>query len=68
VKPVSGRRLCKVLEDRGWTLERINGSHHIYKRTDPPLSIPVPVHGNQDLPTGTQRRIMRQAGLSDADL
>lgn len=28
----------------------------------------VPVHDNQDLKPGTQRGIMRDAGLTDADL
>src|SRR5271166_3403445 len=32
MKPVSGNRICKELERRGWILLRINGSHHIYGR------------------------------------
>jgi predicted RNA binding protein YcfA (HicA-like mRNA interferase family) len=68
MKPVSGRRMCKALEARGWTLARIEGSHHVYTRDDSPRNIPVPVHGNRDLKPGTQRAIMRQAGLTDADL
>jgi HicA toxin of bacterial toxin-antitoxin, len=31
VKIISGKRMCRVLEQRGWTLARINGSHHIYR-------------------------------------
>jgi predicted RNA binding protein YcfA (HicA-like mRNA interferase family) len=68
MKPVSGKRMCKVLESHGWALDRINGAHHIYTRPDSPLNISVPVHANNDLAPGTQRRIMRQTGLSDADL
>jgi predicted RNA binding protein YcfA (HicA-like mRNA interferase family) len=60
--------MCRVLEARGWTFDRTRGSHHVYVKGDPPVSIPVPVHGNRDLRTGTQRTIMRQAGLTDADL
>lgn len=30
MKSISGRKLCKLLEDKGWVLLRINGSHHIY--------------------------------------
>jgi predicted RNA binding protein YcfA (HicA-like mRNA interferase family) len=67
VKPVSGKRMCKLLEARGWAFDHTKGSHHIYKRGDPPESLPVPVHGNRDLKPGTQRRIMRVAGLTDAD-
>jgi predicted RNA binding protein YcfA (HicA-like mRNA interferase family) len=68
MKPVSGKRLCKVLEERGWVLIRINGSHYIYGRPDLPPILPVPVHGNADLPTGTQRALMKLAGLTDDDL
>jgi predicted RNA binding protein YcfA (HicA-like mRNA interferase family) len=33
VRIISGKRMCRVLEQRGWTLARINGSHHIYRHT-----------------------------------
>lgn len=67
--PVSGRRMCKVLERRGWSFVRISGSHHIYTHPGPPrLVVSVPVHGNTDLKPGTQRDIMRTAGLADDDL
>ena len=68
MKPVSGKRMCKVLEAHGWTLQRKKSSHNIYDRADSPIPVTVPVHGNRDLPTGTQRKIMRDAGLTDADL
>ena len=68
MKPVSGKRMCKALESRGWTLHDIDGSHHTYVHPETRLKIPVPVHGNRDLATGTQRAIMRQAGLTEADL
>lgn len=39
----------KLLEDGGWTLVRINGSHHYFtKAGSTPLSIPV--HGNKVKP------------------
>jgi predicted RNA binding protein YcfA (HicA-like mRNA interferase family) len=60
--------MCKVLEARGWTLDRTKGSHKIYVSGNPPVSLSVPVHGNRDLRKGMQRTIMRRAGLTDADL
>jgi predicted RNA binding protein YcfA (HicA-like mRNA interferase family) len=30
--------------------------------------VTLPVHGHKDLPPGTQKTIMRQAGLTDEDL
>jgi predicted RNA binding protein YcfA (HicA-like mRNA interferase family) len=68
MKPVSGKRMCRALKGRGWTLARIRGSHHIFIHPDSAIQIPVPVHGDRDLKTGTQKDIMRQAGLTDADL
>jgi predicted RNA binding protein YcfA (HicA-like mRNA interferase family) len=67
VKAVSGKRLCKILERHGWVLDRTKGSHHIYVK-EGSGAVPVPVHGNKTLKAGTQRTIMRQAGLTDTDL
>jgi predicted RNA binding protein YcfA (HicA-like mRNA interferase family) len=68
VTPISGKRMCRILESHGWQLARISGSYHIYRHPDSDRRISVPVHGNADLKPGTQRRIMRDAGLTDADL
>ncbi|MBI1829981.1 MAG: type II toxin-antitoxin system HicA family toxin [Planctomycetes bacterium] len=68
MRPVSGKHLCKVLERKGWTLVRIHSSYHIYTSPDGTVTVSVPVHGNRTLPTGTQHGIMKQAGLTDADL
>lgn len=68
MKIISGKRMCRILEQRGWTLARINGAHHIYRHAATARRTVVPVHGNQDLKPGTQRSIMRDAGLADADL
>jgi predicted RNA binding protein YcfA (HicA-like mRNA interferase family) len=69
LKRVSGKRMCKALERKGWLLKRISGSHHIYSNSShPDTIISVPVHGNQTLKKGTQQGIMKDAGLTDADL
>ena len=69
MKSVSGSEMCKILERKGWILRRIHGSHHIYGRDDDPTTIiPVPVHGNRALRKGTQRGIMKDAGLMEQDL
>ena len=68
MKTISGKRMCRILEQRGWTLARINGAHHIYRQTATGRRTVVPVHGNQNLKPGTQHGIMRDAGLTDADL
>ena len=52
MKPVSGKQMCRVLEQHGWTLARINGSHHIYRDSATGRRTSVPVHGNRDLKPG----------------
>ena len=59
--------MCKLLEARGDYLERIRGSHHIYKLEGLP-SISVPVHRNEDLKVGLQRFVMKQADISEDEL
>jgi predicted RNA binding protein YcfA (HicA-like mRNA interferase family) len=66
MKPVSGRRMCDLLEQRGWSLIRTKGSHFIYSRAGTRQI--VSVHKNNDLKVGTQRNNMRTAGMTEDDL
>ncbi|MDP3285763.1 MAG: type II toxin-antitoxin system HicA family toxin [Desulfobacterales bacterium] len=68
MKTISGKRMCQILESKGWALARITGSHHIYIKEGQNLRITVPVHGNQDLKQGLQRAIMRLVGIGNDDL
>jgi len=61
---VTGKQLKKLLEDHGWLLDRISGSHHIMVR-EGSRSIPVPVHGSTDLPKGLVHAILKQAGIKE---
>lgn len=53
MKTVSGKRLCQILEARGWVRLRVSGSHFLYNRPGWP-NVSVPVHGNRDLKPRTQ--------------
>ena len=68
MKSVSGKELAKVLERHGWSLLRIQGSHHIYGRAGSEVRLSVPIHGNQALKVGLLRHLMKMAGLSEEDL
>jgi len=68
MKSVSGKFLCKVVEQRGWNLKRITGSHYIYVKRSVNAILSIPVHGNRDLPIGTLKSIMKDAGLREEDL
>jgi len=59
---VQSRQLIKELEDAGWVLDRVTGSHHIFTHRYSPYTIPVP-HPKKDLPVGTVKSIRRRAGL-----
>ena len=63
MKPLSGREFARTLESRGWELQRISGSHHIYAKAGVPVRISVPIHGNEALKVGLQRHLMKLAGL-----
>ncbi|MCL1619524.1 type II toxin-antitoxin system HicA family toxin [Ralstonia sp. SM1864_UCD524_TZ4] len=53
-------QLIRMLEDDGWQLVRINGSHHHYKHPEKPGLLTVP-HPKKDLPIGTVRSIQKKA-------
>ncbi len=44
MKTVSGKKLCKIVERKGWVLKRINGSHYVYKKKGQDELIVIPVH------------------------
>ena len=67
MKSVSGREFARVIERRGWTLLRINGSHHIYGKSGSTVRLSVPIHGNASLKIGLLRQLMKLAELSDED-
>jgi predicted RNA binding protein YcfA (HicA-like mRNA interferase family) len=68
MKSISGRRLCKVVERKGWVLKRVTGSHHIYEKDGLEQILSIPVHRNQDLKVGTLKALMKVAQLSEEDL
>ncbi len=68
MKSISGKDFVKTLERHGWSLMRVNGSHHIYGKVGSVVRISVPIHGNQALKTGMLRHFMKLAGISENDL
>ncbi|MCX6268018.1 MAG: type II toxin-antitoxin system HicA family toxin [Bacteroidetes bacterium] len=68
MKTIGGKRMCKLLESKGWKLARITGSHHIYLTEGRNIRITVPVHGSQDLKLGLQKFIMKLAEISEEEL
>ena len=68
MKIVSGKRFCRLLENKGWVLRRINGSHHIYTKDNSTIRISVPVHSNKPLKKGMQVHLMKIAHIGEKEL
>jgi predicted RNA binding protein YcfA (HicA-like mRNA interferase family) len=56
------REVIKLLEERGFVLDRAKGSHHVYYHPLTTRRAVVPLH-KQDLPKGTLLSILTQAGI-----
>jgi len=68
VKQVSGRDFGKIIENKGWVLKRIRGSHHIYTKTGRIERISIPVHGNRPLKAGLLRALMKIAEVEQSEV
>jgi len=68
VKVLSGRAFARIIEHHGWSLLRIQGSHHIYGKQGSAVRLSIPVHGNQALKRGLLAHLTKLAGLEESDL
>lgn len=68
MKPVTGREFAKALEQRGWELLRVQGSHHIYGKKGSIVRLSVPIHGSQSLKVGLLKHLMKLAGISKEEI
>ena len=68
MKQVSGKKLCHCVEQHGWQLLRVHGSHHIYGKPGVNIRLSIPVHANQPLKTGLLRHLLKQSGLTEDEL
>ena len=65
---VTGKQVIAALARLGFQRLRIRGSHHYLRKPGAAALVVVPVHGNRDLPAGTLRSILHQAGLTAEEL
>jgi predicted RNA binding protein YcfA (HicA-like mRNA interferase family) len=68
MKAVTGRRMAKLAERKGWLLARINGSHHVYTKEGRVERVEVPIHGNRTLKIGLQRSLMKIIPVAEDEL
>ncbi|EKD87431.1 MAG: hypothetical protein ACD_36C00085G0006 [uncultured bacterium] len=65
---VTAQKLIKVLKKKGFVLDRIHGSHHIFVRTRDRVTVSVPVHRSKDLGRGITRSILDDAHITLEEL
>jgi len=65
MKSISGKELIKILEQHGWELLRVSGSHHIYGKPGSIVRLSVPVHGNSPLKIGLLGHLLKKAELEE---
>jgi predicted RNA binding protein YcfA (HicA-like mRNA interferase family) len=61
-KAYSSHEIIDLLKDAGFILDRVKGSHHIFIHPANNKRAVVP-HPKKDLPIGTARTILKQAGI-----
>jgi predicted RNA binding protein YcfA (HicA-like mRNA interferase family) len=57
------REIIRKLEEAGWRLVTTKGSHRQFRHPTRPGKVTVPGHPSDDIPIGTLKSILRQAGL-----
>jgi predicted RNA binding protein YcfA (HicA-like mRNA interferase family) len=68
MRALSGKEFARIIEQKGWVLLRIQGSHHIYGKTGVDVRLTIPIHGNQNLKVGILRHLMKMAEITEEDL
>ncbi len=64
---ITPQKIAKVLEKKGFVLDRTSGSHRIYYNPEVKRRVVVPFH-KKDLPKGTALAILKQAGIRREEL
>ncbi|MEM9732214.1 MAG: type II toxin-antitoxin system HicA family toxin [Pseudomonadota bacterium] len=65
---IDGKQAIKALLKLGFEIKRVKCSHHILRSTSgTSRTVVVPVHCSRDLPPGTMRSIIDQAGITEAE-
>lgn len=66
LRPAKVRKVIKALAALGFRLERIHGSHLVFKHADGRITV-VPRHGNQEIGRGLLRKIAEDVRMSSED-
>lgn len=61
---ISTRECIKALSKIGFQVDRQRGSHVIMVRDEPPPAVTISIPERKEIPRGTLRSIIRDAGLT----
>ena len=64
MKSYSSTKIIRLLKKNGWFKISCVGDHHQFKHPERPGRLTVP-HPKKNLPTGTVKSILRQAGIKE---
>ena len=59
---MNSKEIIKILEQNGWSLVAVKGSHSQFKHPDKKGRVTVP-HPKRDFAIGTLKSIFKQAGI-----
>jgi predicted RNA binding protein YcfA (HicA-like mRNA interferase family) len=57
------REIARIVEQDGWVWKRSKGSHRVYIHPTKYGRVIIAYHGSKDIPEGTLKSILKQAGL-----
>ena len=58
----------QLLNDRGWYVVRQRGSHVRWFDPESGKHLTVPAHGSRSIPRGTLHRLLKDAGIDEAEI
>ncbi|MGB5530603.1 MAG: type II toxin-antitoxin system HicA family toxin [Ignavibacteriaceae bacterium] len=64
LKVLSGKDVCRILEQNGFLQIRQKGSHIVMQKKSGETTITVPVPNHKEIKIGTLQSIIRQSQLS----
>ena len=64
LRVLSGREVCRILQQHGFVEVRRRGSHIVMQRRTDAGSVTVPIPDHRELAIGTLLSIIRQSGVA----
>jgi predicted RNA binding protein YcfA (HicA-like mRNA interferase family) len=64
LRVLSGREVCRILQQHGFVEVRRRGSHIVMQRRTGAGSVTVPIPDHRELAIGTLQSIIRQSGVA----